>query len=331
MSPELLAQVLRKMPVAADPNVIVGLTTADDAAVYRVSDVIAAVLTVDFFTPIVDDAYDFGRIAATNAMSDCYAMGAVPVIALNLVGFPSGDLPLSILEEILRGGSDAAAAAGVSVVGGHSIDDPEPKYGMVVLGLVHPKKAISNATAKPGDVLFLTKPLGTGIVATAIKNEAAPPEAVERAVGLMTTLNKSASEAMKAVGVNACTDVTGFGFLGHLHEMTSAGGLGAVIDLSAVPTLDGVWELLQDDMAPGGTCRNLQFLETRQAVEWDSGITDEEKLLLCDAQTSGGLLISVPEERADALATELQRPDIPVAARVGRITPDSAQKIRVRR
>ena len=331
MSPELLAQVLRKMPAVNDPNVLVGLAHADDAAVYRVSDDVAAVLTVDFFTPIVDDPYDFGRIAAANALSDSYAMGSAPMIALNLVGFPSKTLPLAVLEEILRGGSDVAATAGVSVVGGHSIDDPEPKYGMVILGFVHPDKAISNATARPGDVLFLTKPLGTGIVATAIKREAAPPELVERAVGLMTTLNKSASEAMKAVGVNACTDVTGFGFLGHLYEMTSASGLGAVIEMASIPVIEGARDLLRQGMAPGGTERNLRFLEHREAIEWDARVTEEEKLLLCDAQTSGGLLISIAEEKADAMAEELQRPDIPIAARVGRMTPDPAKRIRIRR
>ncbi|MDO8682290.1 MAG: selenide, water dikinase SelD, partial [Armatimonadota bacterium] len=200
MSPDQLAQVLRDLPLVTDPNVMVGLTTSDDAAVYRVSDELAIVLTVDYFTPLVDDAYDFGRIAAANALSDAYAMGATPVIALNIVGFPAKSLPLTVMREILRGGSDIAAEAGVSIVGGHSIDDPEPKYGMVVLGFVHPQKVMSNATAKVGDVLFLTKPIGTGIIATAIKDDAASPEVIERVVQLMTTLNKTASEAVKRVG-----------------------------------------------------------------------------------------------------------------------------------
>ena len=319
------------MPPVTDPNVLVGLSTSDDAAVYRVSDEIAVVLTVDYFTPIVDDAYDFGRIAAANALSDAYAMGAVPVIALNLVGFPAKDMPLGLLEDILHGGSDVAASAGVSIVGGHSIDDPEPKYGLVVMGVVHPGKAVSNASARVGDVLFLTKPLGLGIIATAIKNEAATPEIIATAVGLMTTLNKAASEAMQRVGANACTDITGFGLLGHLHEMACGSGVGAEIILPMVPIIGGVRDLLKQDMAPGGTHRNLEYLERCDSVEWEDGISEDEKLLLADAQTSGGLLISVPEERADAMQQELRNAGTPCAARVGRIVDDPERKIRVRK
>jgi len=318
------------MPPVLDENVLIGLSTADDAAVYRITEDIAAVLTVDYFTPIVDDPYDFGRIAATNALSDAYAMGATPAIALNLVGYPGKTMPLSTLEEILRGGSDAASSAGVSVVGGHSIDDPEPKYGMVVLGLVHPQRAVSNATARAGDALFLTKPLGTGIIATAIKNGAAPSELVKRAVDLMTTLNRAACDAMLRVGVNSCTDVTGFGLLGHLHEMTWASGVGAVVELSAVPVIDGVRDLLAQDMAPGGTYRNLEYLENCGAMDWSPIVTEADKLLLCDAQTSGGLLIGVPADRAETLERELRAPGIPAAARIGRVVEDPERRIRVR-
>jgi selenide, water dikinase len=317
------------MPPVIDNNVLVGLTTADDAAVYKVTEDIAVVLTVDYFTPIVDDPYDFGRVAACNALSDAYAMGAAPVIALNLVGFPTKTVPLTVLEEILRGGSDVASSAGVSVVGGHSIDDPEPKYGMVVLGFVNPGKILSNATAKAGDVLFLTKPLGTGIIATAIKNVVASPELIQRAVDLMTTLNRSASEVVQRIGVHSCTDVTGFGLLGHLHEMVTASGAGAVIDLPRVPIIEGVRELLAQNMAPGGTYRNLEFLENCGAVQWAPEITDEEKLLLCDAQTSGGLLISVPEDRADAMRQELAKTGVPCVARVGRVVEDPDHRILV--
>jgi selenide, water dikinase len=319
------------MPPILDENVLVGLTTSDDAAVYRVSDELAIVLTVDYFTPLVDDAFDFGRIAAANALSDAYAMGAAPIIALNLIGFPAKTMPLDVMKEILRGGSEIAGKAGVSIVGGHSIDDPEPKYGMVVLGFVHPDKVMSNAAAKPGDVLFLTKPIGTGIIATAIKNEAAPPELITRAITAMTTLNKDAAEAMKRVGANSCTDVTGFGLLGHLHEMTWASGAGAIIDLPAIPTIEGVADLLDQDMAPGGTYRNLQFLEDCGVVEWDTGITQEQKLLLCDAQTSGGLLISVPRDRADLMQQELTAAGTLAAARIGRIVEDPNKTIRVRK
>jgi selenide, water dikinase len=319
------------MPPILDENVLVGLSTSDDAAVYRVNDDLAIVLTVDYFTPLVDDACDFGRIAAANALSDAYAMGATPVIALNLIGFPAKLMPLDVMKEILKGGSEIATKAGVSIVGGHSIDDPEPKYGMVVMGFVHPDKVMSNAAARAGDVIFLTKPLGTGIIATAIKDEAASPELIERAILLMTTLNKDAAEAMKRVGANSCTDVTGFGLLGHLHEMTWGSGVGAVIDLSAIPAIEGVDDLLKQDMAPGGTRRNLQFLESCGILEWDAGITEEQKLLLCDAQTSGGLLISVPEDRADRMQSELTAPGIPVAARIGRIVEDPNRTIRIRK
>jgi selenium donor protein len=331
LSPELLAGVLRDLPPVVDTNVLVGLATSDDAAVYKISDDVAVVLTVDYFTPIVDDAYDFGRIAAANALSDAYAMGATPVVALNLVGFPAKTLPLSLLKEILRGGSDIAQEAGVSVVGGHSIDDPEPKYGMVVLGVINPKQVMTNAAAKPGDVLFLTKPLGMGVISTAMKNGVAPDDLVRTAVSLMTTLNKAAAKAALSVGVNACTDVTGFSLLGHLREMVYASGVGAIIDLSAAPVIPGVSDLLKQDMSPGGAYRNIQFLENCGAVEWGLGTTQEEKLLLCDPQTSGGLLISVPAERADAMEKQLQVPGVPVAARIGEIVTDVEKKIRVRR
>lgn len=315
------------MPPVLDENVLVGLTTSDDAAVYRINDELAVVLTVDYFTPLVDDPYDFGRIAAANALSDAYAMGANPVIALNLVGFPSRDMPLTIMKEILRGGSDIAAPAGVSIVGGHSIDDPEPKYGMVVLGFARPAEIITNAAAKPGDVLLLTKPIGTGVIATAIKNDIAPPEVVERAVEMMTTLNKSASEAMKRVGANSCTDVTGFGLLGHLHEMTWASGVGGVVDCAAVPIIEGALPLIEQDMSPGGAYRNLEFLENCGVVEWNAGLNEQRKLLLVDPQTSGGLLIAVSEERADRMISELHRAGVPVVARIGRIVADTDRRI----
>jgi selenide, water dikinase len=314
-----LAQVLKLIPPVTDPNILVGLATADDAAVYRLTDDLAVVLTVDYFTPIVDDAYDFGRIAATNALSDIYAMGARPLIALNLVGFPSKTQPISILEDILRGGADQAGKAGVNIVGGHSIDDPEPKYGLVVLGTVHPERVMSNSGARIGDRLFLTKPIGTGIISTAIKVGECPPEVEQAAIGLMTTLNREAAEAMIAAGANACTDVTGFGLLGHLHELIEASGVGARINASAVPIIPGVRELLAEDMVPGGTERNLDYLETCSAVQWEKGITEEDKLLLSDAQTAGGLLISIPAEHADRLRGLLEQAQTPAVAEVGEI------------
>ena len=326
-----MAQVLRFLPPIADPNVLVDATTSDDAAVYRVNDDLAVVLTVDYFTPIVDDPYDFGRIAATNALSDLYAMGARPALALNLIGFPARKLPLEILHDILRGGADQAALAKVSIAGGHSIDDPEPKYGMVAMGFVRPDRVLSNAGAKPGDVLFLTKPIGTGIIATAIKNQAAPSDLIARAVSVMSTLNVAAAEAVSRVSVHACTDVTGFGLLGHLHEMTKASKAGARISASAVPAIEGVWPLIEADWVPGGTEANLAFLEEERALAWEDDIPPPVRLLLADAQTSGGLLIACAPEDADRLEELLQGHDIPAAARIGEIIEDGEGRIWVRK
>lgn len=317
------------MPIITDPNVLVELSTSDDAAVYRVTDDIAAVLTVDFFTPVVDDPYDFGRIAVTNALSDVYAMGAKPLIALNLVAYPARTKPMEPLAEILKGGADQATKAGVSIVGGHSIDDPEPKYGMCVMGLVNPAKVVTNSGAKPGDRLILTKPIGTGIITTAIKHDAASPEVIARAIEVMTTLNAAAAEVMVKVGVNACTDVTGFGLLGHLHEMTVGSCTGARIRFSAVPLIEGVMDLLDQDMAPGGTERNLQHLESMNAVVWEDDILENYKLALADAQTAGGLLISVSPEKVEDMIAALSAADVLCAAEIGEIIPDSECRIRV--
>ncbi len=328
IGPEHLRQVIKFLPPITDPNVLVGINTSDDAGVYRITDDIAAVLTLDFFTPIVDDPYDFGRIAVTNAVSDVYAMGGTPVIGLNVVAFPARDLPLSILEDILRGGADQAAAAGVSVVGGHSIDDPEPKFGFVAMGLVHPDKVITNATARVGDVLFLTKPIGTGVISTAVKRGAATTEQVAESITWMTTLNKSASEVMQKVGINSCTDVTGFSLLGHLREMTCASGVGARVRMDDIPTMGGVRDLLARDMAPGGAYRNLEFLEKCNAIVWPPDATEADKLLLCDPQTSGGLLISVSPDKAEELQRKMVEAGVP-ALEIGEIVEDSEKQITI--
>ena len=317
------------MPAITDPNVLVGMFTSDDAAVYRITDDIAAVLTVDFFTPIVDDAYQYGRIAVTNALSDIYAMGATPVLALNLVAYPARTKPLDALEEILKGGADQASAAGVSIVGGHSIDDPEPKYGMCVMGVVNPNKIVTNAGAKVGDHLILTKPLGTGIIATAIKKDVSPPEVTARAIEVMTTLNRAAAEVMGRVGCSACTDVTGFGLLGHLHEMTAASGVGARVRFGDVPLIDGVRELLKQDMAPGGTYSNLEFMNTSDAVVWEDDLPEDYQLALCDAQTAGGLLISVSPDLAGQMIDELNAAGALCAADIGEVIPDLECRVRV--
>jgi selenide, water dikinase len=307
--------------------VLVGLATSDDAAVYRVSEDLAIVLTTDFFTPVVDDPYEFGRIAVTNALSDIYAMGARPVLALNIVAYPARSLPLDTLEEILRGGADQAAAAGVSIAGGHSIDDPEPKYGLCVMGIVDPRKVLTNSGAKIGDKLILTKPIGTGIITTAIKHDTAPADAIAEAIRVMTTLNGPASEAALQIGCNACTDVTGFGLLGHLREMTCGSGVGARVRFRDVPLITGVGELLALDEAPGWTYSNRDHLNSTSAVTWSGDLTEEDQLALCDAQTAGGLLISVPADRAEAMKSALQSAGALCAVEIGEIVEDSECKI----
>jgi selenide,water dikinase len=275
--------------------VLVDADTADDAAVYRLSDSVAIVTTADFFTPIVDDPYDFGRIAAANALSDVYAMGGRPLTALNLVAFPLAELGSDVLREILRGGSDVAASAGVAVVGGHSIDDPEPKYGMAVTGTVRPDALIRNSTARADDGLWLTKPIGGGLATTALKRGLADERLIEETVSVMTTLNHDAAAAAVAAGASAMTDVTGFGLLGHLHELALASGVSADVKADAVPAIAGSVELLSLDEPPisGGTRRNRDWLS--DFVDFDASVPEALRWLLCDAMTSGGLLVALPE------------------------------------
>jgi selenide, water dikinase len=312
--------------------VLVGTETADDAAVYRLGPDLALVQTLDYFTPIVDDPYGFGAIAAANALSDLYAMGATPLFALNIVGFPVNKLPMAVLKDILRGGADKAREAGIGILGGHSIDDAEPKYGLVCTGRIHPDRIWKNVGAKPGDELILTKPLGMGIISTAIKREKAAPALIQRAIEIMATLNRGAAEAVAAAGgADAVTDVTGFGLLGHLREMTAGSGVGARLRLQDVPILDGVWDLARAGLVPGGTERNLAHLQATQAVEWGPGLTDLEQKVLSDAQTSGGLLVAVPKARAAALLEGLRAARTPAAARIGEIVEDPRGRIRVER
>jgi selenide,water dikinase len=317
LSPAELRTVLglvRALEGPADPDLLVGLDTADDAAVYRLRDDLALVFTADFFTPIVDDPFDWGRVAATNALSDVYAMGGRPVMALNLVAWPREGLPFELLARTLDGGAEAARGAGTLVVGGHSIDDAEPKYGMAVVGVVDPGKVLTNAGARPGDALVLTKPIGLGVISTALKRDAAPPELLAEAVAVMTALNEGARDAALEIGVNAATDVTGFGLLGHLREMLVASGLGARVDPARIPVIEGVRELLADGMVAGGTKRNHDFVSAD--VDW-AGLPEEEQLLLSDAQTSGGLLLAVDPARAGSLVSALQRRGTLAAAVVG--------------
>ena len=317
LPPGLVHGLIAELPRSSDPALLVGHETADDAAVYRISDELALVSTVDFFTPIVDDPYDFGRVAATNALSDVYAMGGRPLTALNLVAYSLESLGEEPLREILRGGSDVVAAAGASIVGGHSIDDPEPKYGLAVTGAVHPDRIVRNSTARAGDALFLTKPVGGGVASTALKRGVGPPGLATAAVEVMTTLNREASEAATAAGASAMTDVTGFGLLGHLHELCVASGVAAEIAAGAVPAIDGVLDLLSREDPPiaGGTRRNRDWVEPW--VEWSPEVPEERRWLLCDAMTSGGLIVAAPGDG-----------DAP-GVRIGTVVPGDAGRIAV--
>ncbi len=315
------------MPAANDPNLLVGMHTSDDAAVYRLSADLALAQTVDYITPLVDDPSQFGQIAAANSISDIYAMGARPLLALNVVAFPAGTLPITVLEEILRGGAEKAQEADVRIIGGHSIDDPEPKYGLAVTGVVHPDRIVRNSTARPGDRLILTKPLGMGIISTAIKRDLAGTALIARAAEVMATLNKNAALAALEVGVDACTDITGFGLLGHLHEMTAGSGVGARISFGQVPVLDHVAALVSRGVVPGGTKRNLAYVQ--EFVVFDDAIDAVQRLVLADAQTSGGLLLAVAPARAAALLRALRDKGVPVVAEIGEIEDDLTGRIRV--
>ena len=315
------------MPVATDPRILVDAATRDDAAVFRLSADRAIVATVDFFTPIVDDPYDFGRIAAANAFSDVYAMGGTPLLALNLVGWPRDTLPYELLGDVLRGGGDVARAAGAFVLGGHSIDDPEPKYGMAVVGEVHPDRITTNAGARPGDALVLTKPIGTGVLTTALKRDLLSEAELAPAVTAMTTLNATAARAMLTVGVHAATDVTGFGLLGHLHSLLEASGAAAEVTAQAVPLLPHARDMAARGAVPGGTQRNLTSIA--DAVSFAVGVDETTRVLLCDAQTSGGLLIAVPPDKTEALVTALARAEAPAAAVIGRVVAGPPGRVAV--
>jgi selenide,water dikinase len=294
LPPAELHALLAELPQAQDSRLLVGNETADDAAVFQLNAGQALVTTADFFTPVVDDPYDFGRVAAANALSDVYAMGGTPLTALNLVAWPLASLGRDGLRDTLRGGADVCCQARVVVVGGHSIDDPEPKYGLAVTGVIDPVRILRNSTARAGDDLFLTKPIGCGVAITAIKRRLASDKLAAAAVDVMTTLNRDAAEAARGAGVSAVTDVTGFGLLGHLHEMTEASGVAATVEAASVPALPGVLDLLRSDEPPlaGGTRRNREWIEP--AVDWAEHVPERERWLLCDAMTSGGLLVAAP-------------------------------------
>jgi selenide,water dikinase len=315
-----LGQVLGALPPIVDPNVLVATAGRDDAAVYRIAPDRALVATVDFFTPIVDNPTEFGAIAAANALSDVYAMGARPLFALGITAFPREKLGTGLLEKIVAGGAAKMSEAGIAIVGGHSVDDAEPKFGYTVIGEVHPDHVIGNDGAHAGDILFLTKPLGSGLVATAIKRGLCPPALEREAVAVMSELNRDASEAMVAAGATAATDVTGYGLIGHLSNIKA----GADIVFEAIPFMNGVRELADADLFPSGSRRN--HAAYRDQVEWN-GLAEIDQMLLCDAQTSGGLLVAVPPDNAagfeDALRSARYRP-----ARIGTITGRGSIRVR---
>ncbi len=315
------------MAFPTDDNVIVGLERADDAGVYRISDEIALIQTVDFFTPIVDDPYDFGQIAAANALSDVYAMGGIPKTAMNLVAFPIKTMEVGILRRIIQGGIDKLTEAAVVLIGGHSIEDHELKYGLSITGVAHPNKILTKKGLRAGDRLILTKPLGTGIINTAIKAGMAPPELVERITRLMTALNRQAAETMAGFDVHACTDVTGFGFLGHLAEMVADSGCGVRIDAGRIPVIPQAFDYALTGLIPAGAYKNMEF--RAPMIDFDAAVERVRRDVLFDPQTSGGLLIAVAARHADRLVSELQAAGTGEAAEVGEVLAGPAERIAV--
>ena len=327
MGPEDLDQILKGLPIPKNPRVLVGLDTSDDAGVYQLNDEVALVQTVDFFTPIVDDPFTFGQIAVANALSDVYAMGGTPLTGMNLVAFPIKTLSPSILKDILLGGLSKMEEAGVALVGGHSIDDPEIKYGLAVTGVVHPNKILTNAKAKAGDKLVLTKPLGTGIIATALKARMASEEAIRKSVESMVALNRTASEWMREFGAHACTDITGFSFIGHALEMAAASRVGMVVQSKAVPVLPEAMEYAKLGLIPGGAYSNRDFFSCR--VDVHPGVLALLVDLFYDPQTSGGLLISLPSGEAEELVATLKKEKNIDSCIVGEVVKEPLGKIQI--
>lgn len=310
-----------------DPRLLVSGTTMDDAGVYQLTDELALVQTVDFFTPMVDEPYLFGQIAAANALSDVYAMGGKPLTAMNVVAFPINSLDVGILRDILKGGADKLLEARTLLVGGHTVEDEEPKYGLSVTGIVHPQKVLTNQGSRPGDSLILTKPLGVGIITTAIKGDMADPASIEAAIQSMTALNKEGADALIEVGIHACTDVTGFGLLGHLYEML-APEIGFEINVEQIPLLPGAKDYAGWGMVPGGARRNLKYL--KEVVEWTEGVSEIDLDLLSDPQTSGGLLVAVPSEKEKQLLEALKTRGVAMAQVIGHVTESHPGKILVK-
>lgn len=327
MGPEDLDLILKELPIPRDPKVLVGLDTSDDAGVYQINEELALVQTVDFFTPIVDNPFIFGQIAAANALSDVYAMGGTPLTGMNLVAYPIKDLSSSVLKEILLGGLSKMKEAGVALVGGHSIEDPEIKYGLAVTGIIHPKQILTNAKARAGDQLVLTKPLGTGIIATALKARMASEEAVGKITESMVALNRTASEWMKKYGAHACTDITGFSFIGHALEMAMASHVGMVIQSNAVPIFREASEYARLGLIPGGANSNRDFFSCKTEIHGNVSrlLVD----IFYDPQTSGGLLISLPAAEAEKLVATLRNEGLVHSSIVGEVVEEDGGRIRI--
>ncbi len=322
-----LGEVLKNLKPPTDPRLLVGINTADDAGVFQISEDLALIQTVDFFTPVLDDPYTFGQVAAANSLSDVYAMGGTPLTVLNIVGWPKGVFPLWVLTEILRGGQDKVIEAGAVVAGGHTCIDRELKYGLSVTGMVHPKKIYTNAAAQAGDRLILTKPLGMGVISTAIKLGKAPVELAVKIGGIMATLNKKPAEIMQQHHVHACTDVTGFGLLGHLYEMMKASGTGAKLTYAHIPLISEALQFASGDTVPGGSKSNRKFLAP--FVQIHPAISEEHATLIFDAQTSGGLILAVHPQEAEALLRHLHQEGVEAASIIGEVTSGEAGKISV--
>lgn len=323
-----MSQVLRQLPKQVSEKILVGLETSDDAGVYVLDEERALIQTLDFFTPIVDDPYEYGQIAAANSLSDVYAMGGVPLTVMNIVCFPMNDLPKEWLVQILRGGSDKVAESGALLLGGHTVNDETIKFGLSVTGIAHPRDITANSGARIGDRLFLTKAVGTGIVATALKRGAADEAHVRATVDSMKALNAAASRAMVSVSARSATDITGFGLLGHLFEMVSASGVAAELEFGAIPFLPGALDYARDGVNTGGGRSNQSYLGER--VSFDTEIPEDARVACFDPQTSGGLLIAVHADRADALRAALEREGVAIRAEIGRITSGTPGTVHVR-
>jgi selenium donor protein len=326
LQPQTLEKIINKISNITDKNVLAGIMDSEDAAIYKINENTAFISTIDFFTPIVDDPYDFGRIAAANALSDIYAMGGTPLFALNIAAFPENRLPLEVLEEIIAGARRVAEEAGISILGGHTIEDNEPKFGLVANGIINPKKILKNKDAQKGDVIILTKPLGLGIHSTALKRNLLNNQEQNNIIRIMTTLNKEAAGVVAKFPVNSCTDVTGFGLLGHLNEILTASQVQAELYSDKIPVIKGTRKLVRQQVVPGGTKANLKYIQNK--VEWNS-TPDSLKLILADAQTSGGLLFTLPEKPGNKIIKELKAAGIEDSAIIGRIITDSHKRIKI--